>query len=66
MKGDCEPGSTGTCEIEGVGTFEASDDLTVVQIDSPLEGYSRSAVTIEPTGGSPQPTSNPIIDSAAA
>lgn len=66
MKGDCEPGGSGACEIVGFNTFTASDGLTVIRVEESLEGYSRAAVTVEPEGGSSQPTSDPVIDSAVA
>jgi anti-sigma-K factor RskA len=41
--------------------FEAGDALTLLRTDSSLEGFSGAAVTIEPEGGSEQPTSDPIL-----
>lgn len=66
MKGDCQPGATGSCDIQGIDTFTTDDGVTIVAIDESLEGYSRAAVTVEPEGGSPQPTSDPALDSATA
>ena len=66
MKGDCEPGSNGECDIRGAGTFTTDQGLTIVEVDESLAGYSRAAVTVEPEGGSEQPTSDPVVDSATA
>lgn len=66
MKGDCEPGSNGACDIRGAGTFTTDADLTIIEVDGSLAGYSRAAVTVEPEGGSEQPTTDPVVDSATA
>ena len=66
MKGDCEPGSNGECDIRGAATFTTDAGLTFVEVDGSLAGYSRAAVTVEPEGGSEQPTSDPVVDSATA
>lgn len=46
------------------GTFEVSEGRVEVRTDMSLEGVSGAAVTIEPSGGSPQPTSEPVLSSA--
>jgi len=45
------------------GTFHAADDLSAVYVHSgPLEANAGAvAVTVEPAGGSPQPTTKPFI-----
>jgi anti-sigma-K factor RskA len=43
------------------GIFDAEDGLTVLHTDRSLEGFSGAAVTIEPVGGSEQPTTDPIL-----
>ncbi|CAN5729496.1 anti-sigma factor [soil metagenome] len=53
------------CEAEPVsaGTFEVSGSLAVLETDRSLEGIDSVAVTIEPEGGSEQPTTKPVIRS---
>jgi anti-sigma-K factor RskA len=41
------------------GLFEPKDETAVVE--SPLEGADAIAVTVEPEGGSPEPTTDPIL-----
>jgi anti-sigma-K factor RskA len=43
------------------GTFEVEDGRAVLETDRSLEGFSGAAVTIEPEGGSPGPTTDPIL-----
>lgn len=44
------------------GTFQAQQDSTAVFIhNGPVESGATIAVTVEPAGGSPQPTSTPFI-----
>jgi anti-sigma-K factor RskA len=44
-------------EIVSLGTYEGQ----VLEINRPLTTGSTFGVTLEPTGGSPQPTMNPIV-----
>lgn len=46
-----------------VGTFETRDSVVVMELTESFEGYQDAAVTIEPRGGSRQPTSDPILAS---
>jgi anti-sigma-K factor RskA len=46
-----------------VGTFETRDSVVVMDIAESFDGYQDVAVTIEPSGGSRQPTSDPVIAS---
>lgn len=46
------------------GTFEASEGRVVLRTGLSLEGVSGAAVTVEPPGGSDQPTSDPVLSSA--
>lgn len=46
------------------GTFEVSDGAAIFESDRSLEGFSGAAVTVEPEGGSPGPTTDPVISSA--
>jgi anti-sigma-K factor RskA len=46
------------------GTFEADEGRVVLRTGTSLEGVSGAAVTIEPPGGSEQPTTDPILSSA--
>jgi anti-sigma-K factor RskA len=43
------------------GTFEVEDGRAVLETGRSLEGFSGAAVTVEPEGGSPGPTSDPVL-----
>ena len=60
-----EPNVIETCDPTSAGTFDVSGGIAVLEIGSSLEGYDRAAVTVEPEGGSEEPTTLPVIDSAA-
>lgn len=49
--------------IVSAGVFEPADGIAIVRIDEPFAGFGGALVTTEPAGGSPQPTSDPVIDS---
>jgi anti-sigma-K factor RskA len=46
------------------GTFETEDGRAVHKTGRSLEGFSGAAVTIEPEGGSPEPTTDPVLTPA--
>jgi anti-sigma-K factor RskA len=46
------------------GTFEASEGRVVLRTGLSLEGVSGAAITVEPPGGSEQPTTEPVLRSA--
>ena len=48
------------------GTFAAGGKTVVVHLTRPVPSRAIVAVTIEPAGGSPQPTSRPFITSSPA
>ena len=50
-------------EPVSVGTFETRDSVVVMEVAESFEGYEDAAVTVEPKGGSQQPTSDPVIAS---
>ena len=50
-------------EPVSVGTFETRDSVVVMDIAENFDGYDDAAVTIEPSGGSRRPTSDPVIAS---
>jgi anti-sigma-K factor RskA len=50
-------------EPVSAGTFEASEGRVVIRTGLSLEGVVGAAVTIEPPGGSDQPTSDPVLSS---
>ncbi len=50
-------------EPVGAATFETSDGVVTMQLDRSFDGFDAVAVTIEPPGGSRQPTSSPIVSS---
>ena len=45
------------------GTFTIKGGLAVLESNLHLDGYEQAAVTVEPAGGSQQPTTQPIITS---
>ena len=57
------PEDMSTCNPTSVGTFDVSSEIVVLETSTSLEGYDRAAVTVEPDGGSREPTSLPVIDS---
>lgn len=46
-----------------VGTFETRDGVVVMEVAESFDGYEDAAITVEPNGGSSQPTSDPVIAS---
>jgi anti-sigma-K factor RskA len=46
------------------GTFDVSDGVAVLRTSRSPEAFDGAAVTVEPSGGSPQPTTEPVIQSA--
>jgi len=47
-----------------LGTFGVEDGEAVVRIEDPVEGVDGMAVTVEPEGGSEQPSTDPVMRSA--
>lgn len=43
------------------GTFRPEDGTTAAALDTPITGAEAVAVTVEPAGGSDQPTSDPVL-----
>lgn len=46
------------------GTFVPKDGVAVLRVPRAFESDSAAAVTVEPLGGSPEPTSDPVLISA--
>ena len=46
------------------GTFDVSEGIAVLRTSRSPEAFDGAAVTVEPSGGSPQPTTEPVIHSA--
>lgn len=46
------------------GVFDVSDGVAVLRTPRSPDGFDAAAVTVEPSGGSRQPTTDPVIDSA--
>ena len=62
MEPACLPGEPGPCEGPvSAGTFGAADELVVVDSTLDPDDYGAAAVTIEPEGGSEQPTTAPVL-----
>jgi anti-sigma-K factor RskA len=49
---------------ESAGTFEVEDGVAIFESEREMSGFEGAAVTLEPEGGSPAPTSDPILASA--
>lgn len=45
------------------GLFDGTDDVSIVETQADLNRYEAAAITIEPEGGSAEPTSDPILTS---
>ena len=43
------------------GVFEVGEDQVAVVVENPVEGADAIAVTVEPEGGSPEPTTEPML-----
>jgi anti-sigma-K factor RskA len=61
-----DPADMGTCDISSAGTFDVSGGFGVLETRADLGDYNRAAITVEPDGGSEGPTTDPVVDSAAA
>jgi anti-sigma-K factor RskA len=61
MRGDCASGTD--CTVVSAGTFQPRDGVAVLHTSSPLQGFDEAAVTVEPEGGSDEPTTTPVISS---
>ncbi|MGH2699063.1 MAG: anti-sigma factor [Actinomycetota bacterium] len=46
------------------GTFDVSEGVAILRTSRSPRAFDGAAVTIEPSGGSPQPTTEPVIQSA--
>jgi anti-sigma-K factor RskA len=64
MKGSCADPTSASCRVHGVGTFDSEAGISVLRTSRPLSGYEKAAVTIEPTGGSAAPTTEPVLISS--
>lgn len=51
-------------EPSSLGTFDVEEGEAVVRIENPVEGFDAMAVTIEPAGGSEEPSTPPVLRSA--
>ena len=50
-------------EVTSGGTFDSSDGFARVEVPRSVEQFERAAVTVEPAGGSEEPTSEPVMAS---
>lgn len=46
--------------------FDVSEGVAIVRMSARIEGFEGAAITVEPAGGSVQPTSDPIMISSSA
>ena len=44
-------------------TFDVEGSVVVVESDADVEGYEGAAITVEPDGGSREPTTDPVLSS---
>ncbi|MGH2788824.1 MAG: anti-sigma factor [Actinomycetota bacterium] len=44
-------------------TFDVSESVVIVESDLELSGYDGAAITVEPDGGSEQPSTEPVLSS---
>jgi anti-sigma-K factor RskA len=51
------------CPPTSAGTFDVSDGVATLETERALDDVGGVAVTLEPDGGSPEPTSRPVISS---
>ena len=61
MRGACLKRPTGRCDKVSAGTFDASGGVAVLTVARSLGGWDAAAVTVEPRGGSKQPTTPPVL-----
>jgi anti-sigma-K factor RskA len=54
------------CAPVSAGTFTARDGVALLRVPRSLTGFSGAAVTVEPAGGSEQPTLPPTLASTSA
>ncbi|MER7666318.1 MULTISPECIES: anti-sigma factor [unclassified Streptomyces] len=50
----------GTEAMRSAGLIGGAEDQQLVMLDGPVAGATTVAITVEPAGGSPQPTSTPL------
>jgi len=51
-------------EPVSAGVFDVSEGVVTLSTELELDGYDGAAITVEPQGGSDQPTTEPIVTSA--
>lgn len=51
------------CAPTSAGVFDVDDGLVVVPVDRSIRNFAGAAVTLEPAGGSEQPTTDPLLAS---
>ena len=52
-----------TCTPTSAGLFDVGAGLVVVDVDRSIQNFAGAAVTLEPAGGSEQPTTDPLLAS---
>ncbi len=50
-------------ELVGSRPFDIDDDVALVELSEPTTSLDRAEVTVEPAGGSREPTTEPILES---
>lgn len=53
-------------EVTSAGTFDSSGGVTRIEVPRGVEQFDDAAVTVEPAGGSEEPTSEPVMTSGNA
>lgn len=60
LRGAC---GDGPCAPTSAGTFDVDSGLVVVDVEQSVRNFAGAAVTLEPAGGSEQPTTDPLLAS---
>lgn len=58
LRGGC---GDSPCAPTDAGLFDASSGVVVVELDRSITNFAGAAVTLEPVGGSEQPTTEPLL-----
>ncbi len=50
-------------EVVAGRVFAVTDGVALVKVSEPVTAFDLVAVTVEPEGGSPKPTTDPVLES---
>jgi anti-sigma-K factor RskA len=63
LEGSCATGPSEDCETVSAGTFDITEGVAIVETTHSPERFEGAAVTVEPEGGSAEPSTDPVISS---